>query len=170
MRSLATVSDADDFVAERHEVVGDGERRRAGADADDALAVLLLGRARQAIPDVVAVIGGDALQAADCDRLGLDAPAAARRLARTVADAAENAGKNVRFTVDQVGLRELTLRYQPNVFGDVGMGRAGPLAVDYAMIVIRISSIGRFHRYLALDAKKGASLYPMGRVGKRSEP
>jgi hypothetical protein len=44
------------------------------------------------------------------------------------------------------------------------------LAVDYAMIVIRISSIGRFHRYLALDAKKGASLYPMGRVGKRSEP
>jgi hypothetical protein len=40
------------------------------------------------------------------------------------------------------------------------MGRAGPLAVDYAMIVIRISSIGRFHRYLALDANEGRKPIP----------
>ena len=98
------------------------------------------------------MVGGDALQAADRDRLGFDASAAARRLARAVADAAENAGKNVRLTVDQVGLRELTLRDEPDVFGNVGVGRAGPLAVDYAMIVVRISGIGRFHRYLALAA------------------
>ena len=98
---------------------------------------------------VVAMIGGDALQAADRDRLCFDASAAARRLARAIADAAENAGKDVRLTVDQVGLRELSLRDEPDVFGNVGMGRAGPLAIDYAMIVVRISSIGRFHRYLA---------------------
>ena len=98
---------------------------------------------------VVAMIGGDALQAADGDRLGFDAPAPARRLARAVADAAENAGKDIRLTVDQVGLRELSLRDEPDVFGNVGVGRAGPLAVDDAMKVIRISSIGRFHRYLA---------------------
>ena len=93
------------------------------------------------------MIGGDALQPADCDRLGFDAPAAARRLARAIADAAENAGKNVRLTVDHIGVREFTLRDEPNVFGNVGMGLAGPLAVDYAMKVIRISGIGRFHRY-----------------------
>jgi hypothetical protein len=118
------------------------------------------------------MIGRDALQTADRDRLRFDAPAAARRLAGAVADAAENAGKNVRLTVDQVGLRELTLRDEPNVFGNVGMSRAGPLAVDYAMIVIRISSIGRFHRYsvpapLWRRAEKTASLYPMVRAGKR---
>ena len=92
------------------------------------------------------MIGGDALQAADRNRLRFHAPAAARRLAGAVADAAENAGKDIGLTVDQVGLREHALRDEPNVFGNVGMGRAGPLAVDYAMKVIRISSIGRFHR------------------------
>jgi hypothetical protein len=96
------------------------------------------------------MIGGDALQAADRNRLRFDAPATARRLARSVADAAENAGKDIGLTVDQVGLRELSLRDEPNVFGNVGVGRAGPLAVDYAMIIIRISGIGRFHRYSVL--------------------
>ena len=118
------------------------------------------------------MVGGDALQAADRDRLGFDAAAAARRLARAVADAAENAGKNVGLTVDQVGLRELTLRDEPDVFGNVGMGRAGPLAVDYAMIVIRISSIGRFHRYLVLALlarlmRRAEAYTQCGRVGKR---
>ena len=99
---------------------------------------------------VVAMIGGDALQAADRDRLCFDAAAAARRLARPVADAAENAGKDVRLTVDQVGVRELTLRDEPDVFGNVGVGRTGPLAIDDAVKVVRISGIGRFHRYAAL--------------------
>jgi hypothetical protein len=112
------------------------------------------------------MIGGDALQAADRDRLGFDAAAAARRLARAITDAAENAGKNVRLTVDQVGLRELTLRYQPIVFGNVGMGRAGPLAVDYAIILIRISSIGRFHLYIALDATKERKPIPNAGEGE----
>ena len=47
-----------------------------------------VGICRQAIGDVVLVIGGDALQAADRDRLAVDAAAAARRLARPVAGAA----------------------------------------------------------------------------------
>jgi hypothetical protein len=46
------------------------------------------------------------------------------------------------------------------------MGRAGPLAVDYAMIVIRISSIGRFHRYLALGATKGRKPIPNAQEGE----
>ena len=95
------------------------------------------------------MIGGDALQTADRDRFGFDAAASARRLAGPIADAAENAGKDVRFTVDQIGLRELSLRDEPDVFGNVGMGRAGPLAIDDAMKVIRISGIGRFHRYVS---------------------
>ena len=49
------------------------------------------GICRQPIGDVVLVIGGDALQAADRDGLAVDAAAAARRLARAIAGAAENA-------------------------------------------------------------------------------
>ena len=80
-----------DFVAERHQIVGDGERRGTRADAGDALAVLrsrgsAAGRSR----DVAAMIGRHALQAADGDRLAVQAAAAAGRLARAVAGAAEN--------------------------------------------------------------------------------
>jgi hypothetical protein len=81
------------LVAERHQVVRDRQRGGAGADAGDALAVLLrrgLGR-RGGI--IALVIGGDALEAADRDRLLLDAAAAAGRLAGAVADAPEDAGK-----------------------------------------------------------------------------
>ena len=45
--------------------------------------------------DIVLVVGGDALQAADRHRLFLDAAAAARRLAGPVAGAAEDAGEDV---------------------------------------------------------------------------
>ena len=80
-----------DLVAERHQVVGDRERRRAGADERDLLAVLRRGRRRQQVLDLAAMVGGDALQPADRDRLAVDASAAARRLARPIAGAAEDA-------------------------------------------------------------------------------
>ena len=49
---LAVLLEDRDLVAERHQVVGDRERGRAGADAGDALAVLARGRLRQPVGDV----------------------------------------------------------------------------------------------------------------------
>ena len=77
-----------------------------------------------------ALVGGDALEPADRDRLAVDAAAAAGRLARAVAGAAEDAREDVRLAVEQVGVGVAALRDQPDVFGNVGVGRAGPLAVD----------------------------------------
>ena len=138
-----------DFVAERHEIARDRQRGRPGADAGDAFAVLEAGSFGQESADVVAIIGGDALQTADGDRFSFDPPAATRRFAGSVADAPEYAGEDVGLTIDQIGVRESTLRDQPDVFRNIGMGRAGPLAIDDTMKIVRISSIGWFHRYLA---------------------
>ena len=74
MRSFATVSDA-------------GPAPMSAT----RLPFLTVGRLRQPVGDVVAEVGGDALEPADRDRLAVDAAAAARRLARSVAGAAEDA-------------------------------------------------------------------------------
>src|SRR5262245_33822598 len=95
------------------------------------------------------MIGGDALQAADRDRFSFDAATPAGGFARPVADATEDAGKNIGFAVDQIGVGELALRDEPDVLRHVGVRRAGPLTIDNPMVIVRISSIGRFHRYLA---------------------
>src|SRR5262249_12208416 len=79
-----------DAVAERHEVVGDGQRRRPGADAGDAAAVPLAGRARQPPRDVAAQVRGDTLQATDRHGLAVDARAPAGRLTRAVAGPAQD--------------------------------------------------------------------------------
>ncbi len=86
-----------DLVAERHEVVGDGERGRSGADERDALAVLLAGAFGRQVADIVALVGGDALEPADGDRFAVDASAPAGRLAGAVAGAPEDAREDVRF-------------------------------------------------------------------------
>jgi len=96
------------------------------------------------------------LQAADGDGLLLDAATPARRLAGAIADPAENAREYVGFTIDHVGLRELALGDEPDVFGNVGMSRTGPLTIDDTMIVVRIPGIGRFHRYSSPLIKHGA--------------
>ena len=83
------------------------------------------------------------------DRLRFDAATPAGGLARPVADSTQNAGENVRSTVDQVGGRELPLRNQADIFGNVRVSGARPLAIDDAMIIVRICSIGWLHRYLA---------------------
>src|SRR5258708_14775898 len=93
-----------EVVAERRQIGCDGEGGGAGADADDALAILLLGGARHALLDVVdlLVVGGDALESADGDRLGvrlvlfLVAAPAPRRLPPTVAGAAHEPRENLR--------------------------------------------------------------------------
>ena len=93
-----------DLIAERGEVAGDGERGGSAADEGNALAVLLRRRLGQPLRDVVLVVGGDALQAADRHRLVFHAHAPAGRLAGTVAGAPEHAGKHVRMPVDHVGV------------------------------------------------------------------
>src|SRR6185436_7849908 len=141
-----------DVVAERREVAGDGQRRRAGADADDLFAVglgFLAGGDAFLDVVVVLVVGGDALQAADGDRLGLgllrflDSSSSARRLTRAVAGAAQDPGKDVRLPVDHVGVGVTPCCDHPDVFGDGGVGRTGPLAIDDLVKVVGVTDVGR---------------------------
>src|ERR1019366_7275058 len=148
----------DDMITMRSQVARHGERCRAGADAGNALAVLFLRHHRQARADVVLVVGGDPLQATNRDRfpgraggrvlalLGrrvLDAAAAASRLARAGAGASANAGGYVRLPVDHVGVIVAACRDQADVFGNGGMGGAGPLTVyDFVKVLWR-ANIGR---------------------------
>ncbi len=134
-------------VAERQQIVGDRERRRPRADERDALAVLLRGRARQPRRDhrVVTVVRGDALEAADRHRLLVHAAPPARRLAGPVARAPEDAGEHVGLPVEEVRVRVAALRDEPDVLGDVGVSRAGPLAIDNLVKVLWIASVRRRH-------------------------
>ena len=91
------------------------------------------------------LIRGDALQSADGDRLFLDSAAAAGGFAGPVADSAQNAREDVGFSIHHVGFGELALGDQPDVFGNVGVRRTGPLAIYNPMEIIRFRSIGRLH-------------------------
>src|SRR5690606_30166800 len=95
------------------------ERGATGAYASDALAVLDLGNLWQARRDLVAMIRRDTLEPANGDGLALHPAAPARRLARPVADAAENAGKHVGMPVHQVRIGEAPLCDQPDVLGNI---------------------------------------------------
>jgi rhodanese-related sulfurtransferase len=107
---------------------------------------------RQQVADVALVVGGDALQAADRDRLlalaavrrfVLDAAAPTRRFAGAVAGAPEDAGKDVRHPVDHVGLAVAAGGDQANVFGNGRVGRACPLAIDDFVEIVGDADIGR---------------------------
>ena len=49
---------------------------------------------------------------------------------------------------DLVGVGEAALRDQADVFRNIGVGRAGPLAIHNSMVVIRMGGIGGFHSLL----------------------
>jgi hypothetical protein len=134
-----------DFVAQGQQVVGDGERCRAGADTGDALAVFLARRLRQQRRDVVAIVGGDAFQTTDGNRLFLDSAAPAGGFAGSIADSAQDTRKNVGLSIHHVRGGELALGDQSDVFGNIGVRRTGPLAIDHPMEIIRFRSIGRLH-------------------------
>ena len=134
-------------IAERGEVARDRKRGGTAADQRDALAVLRQ-RLRHAVLDVVLEVGGDALQAADRDRRFLDAAAAARRLARTIAGASQNSGKHIRFPIDHIGVAITPLGNQTDVFGNWRVCGAGPLAIDHFVKVVWRRDISRFHSYL----------------------
>jgi hypothetical protein len=95
------------------------------------------------------MIGSDTFQSADGDGLLFDTSAPTRGLAWAIAYTTENAGKNIGLAIDEVRVRELTLGDQSNVFRYIRVSGASPLTIDDAMKVIRISGIGRFHRYVA---------------------
>ena len=107
----------------------------------------------QAARDVALVVGGDALEAADGHRLFLDPAAAAGRLARAVAGAAQDAREDVGLPVDHVGVGVAPGGDQADVFGNRRMRRAGPLAIDDLVEVVGILDVGRlqYHFLLAPD-------------------
>ena len=158
-----------DLVAERREIVGHRQRGRSGADAGDALAVLLRGDRGQPVADVVAQIGRDALQAADRDRLVVDARAAAGRLARSVAGTAQDAGEHVGLPVEHVRVGVPSLRDQPDVLGNVGVRRAGPLAIDDLVEVARIIDVCRLHPW-GLRSERTLDRSRPSRHGKTRKP
>jgi hypothetical protein len=134
-----------DLVAERKQVVRDRERRGTGADARDTLAVLLHRDDGQPGLDVVLVVRRDPLQAADGDGLLLDAPTSASGLAGAVAHATEDAREDVRLPVHHVGVGELAQRDQADVFRNVRVRGASPLAVHDPVEIVRVRRIGRLH-------------------------
>ena len=72
------------LIAERGKIARHRQRRRAGADTGDALTVLLTRLGHQPA-HIALIIGGDALEPADGNRLFLDTAAAAGRFTGPVA-------------------------------------------------------------------------------------
>src|ERR1700722_8601522 len=138
----------DNFVAQRHQVVRDRERGRSRADTCDALSVFLAGDLGKTIGDVVAQIGRHALQAANGDGLAIHAATAAGRLARAIAGAAENRREHVRLPVEHVGIGIAALRDEANVFGNVSVGRTGPLTVHNFVEVVRVADVRGVHTWI----------------------
>ena len=135
-------------VAERRQIACDRQRGRAAADQRDALAVAARRRLRQAGADVVLVIGGDALEPADRHRFVLHPNAPARRLAWAVAGAPENPGKHVGLPIDHVGVAVAAFGDQPDIFGNWGVCRTSPLAIDHFVEIVRLLDVGKFHSLL----------------------
>jgi hypothetical protein len=134
-----------DLVAQRREIVGDRQGCAARADAGHPPAVLELRHGWQKSGDIVAQIGRDPLEAAYGHRLLLDATPPASRLAGAVAYAPENSREHIRLTIHQVGLGEAALGNQSDVLRNIGVSRAGPLAINDSMVVVGIRSISWFH-------------------------
>ena len=91
------------------------------------------------MPDLVAVIGGYALQSANRNGLAVHSFAAACGLAGAIAGAAQNAGKDVRFAVEQVSVGVSALRDEADVFRHIGVGGAGPLTIHNFVEVVRVA-------------------------------
>ena len=132
----------DDLVAERREIACHGERGRARTDEGDAFPIPLAWRGRQERRDVVLVVGCDALEAANRDRLVLHAAPATGRFARPVAGAPENPWKDVGLPIHHVSVGVPARRDEANIFRNCRMRRTGPLAIDDFVEVIRVSGIG----------------------------
>src|SRR5262245_2387502 len=132
-------------VAERCEIARDRQRGGAAAYERNALAVGYRRSLRQATADVVLVVGGDPLEAADRNRILLDATAPAGRLARPVTGAPKHAGEHIGSPVDHVGVAVATSRDQSNVFRNGGVCWTGPLAIHDLVEVVRRPNVSILH-------------------------
>jgi len=104
------------------------------------------------------MVGSNTLEPTDGHRFLARAAAATGRLTRAVADAAEDARKDVAFPVDHVSIGKVTLRDETNVLGHIRMGRAAPLAVDYLVEVVRIRGIRAIHARLFVSPARSGSV------------
>src|ERR1700722_18046024 len=91
------------------------------------------------------MIGGDALQPADCDRLFLQSSPAAGRLAWTIARAPQYPWEHVRLPIDHVGAVVVARGDLADIFGDWGMRRARPLTINHFVEVARVRDVRRLH-------------------------
>ena len=135
-----------DGVAERHQIVGDRQRGRTGADEADLLAVLDRRRSRDEVLDLVAIVRRDPLQPADGDGLAIDARAAAGGLARPIARTSKDARKDVGLPIEEVGIGVPALRNHPDVLRHVRMRGTRPLTVHHAVVVVGVANVGRLHQ------------------------
>ena len=148
---LRVLIEQGDLIAQHSQIARDGQRGRPGAQAGNLAPVGNFGRLGHAGVDVVLIVGGHALQAADCHRLlaaagqvlVLHPATAARRFARAVAGAAQNSGEDVRLPVEHIGVGKAAMRDHPDIFRHWRMGGTGPLAIHNFMEVVWIGYVSR---------------------------
>src|SRR5687767_12330900 len=97
--------------------------------------------------DVVFMIGGNALQSANRNGLAVDAAAPARRLARTVAGTPQDSREHVGLPIEDIRIVEAALRDHPDVFRHVRVRGTRPLAVDDAVVIVRVRRIRTIHGF-----------------------
>ncbi len=95
------------------------------------------------VGDVLLEVGGDAFQPTNGDRLLVQPPAPAGRLAWAIAGAAEDAGEDVGLPVDQIGALVVALSDAADVLRDRSVRGTGPLAIDDSVIIVRIIDVSR---------------------------
>ncbi len=136
-----------DFVSQGHQIVGHCEGCGSCPDQGNPFAVLFAGDGRKPVLYLAPEVCRNALETADRHWLLLDSPSTAGWLTGPVTDATQNTRKNVGFSVEQVGFGVLPLGDQPYILRYIGMGGAGPLTVHDAVIIVRITCIGRVHKF-----------------------
>jgi hypothetical protein len=102
--------------------------------------------------DIFAKIRCNPLQAANSNRLVFHPAATARRLTGPVTHTPEDARKHIRLSVLDISIAKPPLCDQSDVLRNVGVGRTGPLAIDYLVKVIGLGNISRFHLLAATDS------------------
>ena len=137
------------FVSKRGKVARHCQRCRAATNERNLFAVRRT-RFWEHPGDVIFEIRCHPLQAAYRDRLFFDPATTARRLTRAIASPAQDAGKNVAFPVDQVGIRISFLRDETNVGRHRRMRWARVLAVNDLVEILWITCVCRFQAHFPL--------------------
>ena len=70
----------------------------------------------------------------------------AGRLARPIAGAPEDSRKDVGLPIEQVGVREPSLRDEADVLRHVRVRGTRPLTVHHAVVVVGVANVGRLHQ------------------------